>query len=100
MARPTLDLHPLAIDEAEAAYDWYAERNPLVAELFGQELDRAISQILDSPERWPSHEQRTRRILLHRFPYMIVYRTTGSAIRVLAVAHVRRRPGYWKTRIS
>ena len=37
---------------------------------------------------------------MRRFPYLIVYRVTASAIQVVAVAHARRRPGYWKTRLA
>ena len=37
---------------------------------------------------------------MRRFPYLIVYRTTSTAIQVVAVAHGRRRPGYWKTRFA
>jgi len=40
----------------------------------------------------------TRRILLRRFPYQIVYRLKPDGIVVVAVAHLKRRPGYWKSR--
>ena len=44
------------------------------------------------------HLHGTRKFLLRRFPYGVVYRITKSAIQVIAVAHGRRRPGYWKSR--
>jgi toxin ParE1/3/4 len=37
-----------------------------------------------------------RRRVLHRFPYSVIYEAQGSTVTVLAVAHHRRRPGYWK----
>jgi toxin ParE1/3/4 len=40
----------------------------------------------------------SRRYLLHRFPFQIVYRARGETIEVVAVAHLKRRPGYWKSR--
>jgi len=40
----------------------------------------------------------TRRVLVHRFPYQVVYRLTASEILIVAVAHLKRRPGYWKDR--
>ena len=98
MAAPSVRFHPDAIAEAKAAYEWYAERNPSAANAFIAALDRAVSQIVESPERWPMHQHRTRKILLRRFPYSVIYRITESAIQVIAVAHGRRRPGYWKTR--
>jgi toxin ParE1/3/4 len=44
------------------------------------------------------HLHGTRKFLLRRFPYAVVYRITESAIQVIAVAHGRRRPSYWKSR--
>ena len=98
MAAPNVRLHHDAIAEAKAAYDWYAKRNPTAANAFISELDNAISQIQTGPERWTMHLHGTRKFLLRRFPYSVVYRITKSAIQVIAVAHGRRRPGYWKSR--
>ena len=98
MAAPSVRLHPNAIAEAKAAYEWYAERNPSAANAFISELDHAISQIQKGPERWTTHLHGTRRFLLRRFPYVVVYRVAESTIQVIAVAHGRRRPGYWKSR--
>jgi len=98
LAAPSVRLHPEAIAEAKAAYEWYAERNPAAANAFISELDDAISQIQTSPERWPMHLHDTRKFLFRRFPYGVIYRITESAIQVIAVAHGRRRPGYWKSR--
>jgi plasmid stabilization system protein ParE len=61
-------------------------------------LDHAIGAIRDNPQRWPRHVHSTRKYLLRRFPYGVIYRMTDAAIEVVAVAHGRRRPGYWKTR--
>ena len=100
MAAPSVRLHPDAIAGAKAAYDWYAERNPSAANAFISELDHAISQIQKGPERWTMHLRGTRRLLLRRFPYAVVYRITQSTIQVIAVAHGRRRPGYWNVRLQ
>ncbi len=98
MARPTLEFHPLAVEEARAAREWYAERSPTIAHDFVAELDRAMEQIVEAPDRWPTYSHGTRRYLLHRFPYMVVYRERKSVIQVIAVAHGRRKPGYWEAR--
>jgi toxin ParE1/3/4 len=68
VARPSVRLHPDAIAEAKAAYEWYAERNPSAANAFISELDHAINQIQSSPERWSMHVRDTRKFLLRRFP--------------------------------
>lgn len=91
-------LHPEAVDEAQAARMWYAERSESAADSFLAELDYGIESISESPERWPLFVHGTRRYLFHRFPFQIVYRVMNDRIEVVAVAHGRRRPGYWKAR--
>lgn len=98
MDRRSAELHPEAIAEARAAYRWYAEQNPSAAIAFMTELDHAISEIETSPERWPVHLHGTRKFLFRRFPYAVIYRITERDLQVIAVAHGRRRPGYWRSR--
>ena len=98
MAARNVRFHPEAIAEAHAAYEWYAERNPSAADAFISELDHAIRQIKSKPQVWPVHSQGTRRFLFRRFPYGVIYRIIESTIQVIAVAHGRRRPGYWRSR--
>ncbi|HEY5626897.1 MAG TPA: type II toxin-antitoxin system RelE/ParE family toxin [Nitrospira sp.] len=90
--------HPDAVDEAHAARMWYAERSQSAADSFLAELDLGIEFIADAPERWPLFVNGTRRYLFHRFPFQIVYRVMNDRVEVVAVAHGRRRPGYWKKR--
>ncbi len=98
MVRPSVELHPDAISEAQAAYEWYAERNRSAANAFMAALDDAVNKIADSPERWPLHLHGTRNFLMRRFPYSVIYRPTNATIHVVAVAHGRSRPGYWRRR--
>ena len=93
-----VDVHPEAVYEAQAARQWYEAKNPHAANAFLADLDTGIESIRTAPELYPSYLYGTRRYLMRRFPYLIVYRTTAAAIQVLAVAHSRRRPGYWKSR--
>ena len=62
------------------------------------ELDRAVELISENPMRWPIHLHGTRHFLLRRFPFGVVYRELGETLQIVAVAHGRRRPGYWKGR--
>lgn len=98
MADHPVELHPEALIEARAAFDWYRERNSAAAAAFLAEIDVAINEIAASPGRWPGFLHGTRRFLLHRFPFSVVYRVTDAAIQVVAFAHARRRPGYWSER--
>jgi len=88
-------LHPEAIREAHAAREWYNAWSDEVADAFMAEMDSAVERIEESPRQWPTYLGRTRRYLLRRFPFFVVFRETNDRIEVLAVAHARRRPGYW-----
>ncbi|MCU0727227.1 MAG: type II toxin-antitoxin system RelE/ParE family toxin [Planctomycetes bacterium] len=90
--------HPEAVEEARAARLWYGERNEDAAVAFMTELDRAVGAVRAEPSAWPPCLAGTRRHVLRRFPYSLIYRKTGSTIVVVAVAHASRRPGYWRGR--
>lgn len=98
MPSRTVELHPEAAVEAQAAREWYDERGPALGKAFLAELDRAIDRIVESPDRWPKFRAGIRRYLMRRFPFMVIYRQIGEVIQVLAVAHARRKPGYWRHR--
>ncbi len=89
-----------ALEEAEDAARWYAERSSEAAAAFVEELERSVAEIQRAPGTWPAYEYDTRRFLLARFPFSIVYRVEPNRLVVVAVSHAHRRPGYWKGRIS
>jgi len=86
------------VREAEAARDWYAAQSPRAAAEYLFELDAAFAAILEHPQRWPTHVEGTRRYLLKRFPFGVVYREAEGLVEFLAVAHASREPGYWRRR--
>lgn len=92
-----LEFHPLAVAEGEDAAAWYAARNPRVAARFTDELEAALSLVIEAPDRWPTFFG-LRRVTLGRFPYSVLYRDEPSRVLVVAIAHARRRPGYWQGR--
>jgi len=89
--------HPDAVIDAREARLWYARVDAALGDAFADELDNAIGRIAETPLTWV-HAANDQRYLLHRFPYSIVYRLRGEEIHVLAVAHLRRKPGYWRDR--
>jgi toxin ParE1/3/4 len=93
-----LEILKPAAEEAIEAARWYYERNVKAAEAFQREVRAAFDRIRESPDIWPVHHHDTRRVLLERFPYEIVYRILADAFLIVAVAHCRRRPGYWRGR--
>jgi plasmid stabilization system protein ParE len=89
-----------ALAEAEAAARWYAERSATAAVAFSDELDAAESAIARLPDVGPRFDDGTRRYLLRRFPFSVIYRVESRRVLIVAVAHGHRRPGYWKSRVQ
>ncbi len=94
----TIEFLAEAVEDAEAATRWYAERSPRAALAFVSEIEHAVSEILRLPQSWPAFLRGTNRFLLRRFPYSIIYRYHDDRITVIAVAHAHRRPGFWRGR--
>src|SRR5438552_12245182 len=92
-------LHPEARAELREARKWYFERSPLSATAFAHAVDNAVSQIVEAPTRYPMAEHQTRKFVLQRFPFNIFYRPGESETVLVAVAHQKRRPGYWSSRV-
>lgn len=99
MARLPLEFHPDARIDAIEAYDWYAGRSQKAADAFQEQLQDAGRAIQHSPERWADYLFGTRRYLMRRYPFVIVYRVAVDRIEIMAVAHGRQKPGYWKGRL-
>lgn len=94
------EYHPAAIVEAAEAYEWYGERSSQASENFWSELIRARALVADQPDLWPPYFHGTRVFRFRNFPYGLVYVRQDSLIIGLAVAHLRRRPGYWRQRLT
>jgi plasmid stabilization system protein ParE len=90
--------HPDARDEAYRGVDYYRERSAVAAARFDAAIEHAVATIADAPEQWPRYLFGTRRYVFSGFPYSLVYRAGQKSVEVYAVAHAKRRPGYWKRR--
>ena len=96
----TIVVNPEAEAEIEQAADFYHGRQQGLDEQFLAEIAAAFDRIVRFPDAAPAVGRGARRLVLARFPYVIVYRVQGDEIRVYAVAHQKRRPGYWRKRLS
>ena len=95
-----ITLHPDADAEVTEAARYYESREPgLGSDLLG-EVERALGQILTSPEASEKIGRRVRRKSLWRFPYNLVYAVYPERIRIVAFAHQKRRPFYWRKRLK
>ena len=98
MADAEVVFHPEASAEYSEAYVWYAEHDPRAADRFEQEVESAVQRIGQDPHRWPRYDETHRKLVLRRFPYLVIYREHGGRLRIVAVAHGYRKPGYRKKR--
>ncbi|HEV8433011.1 MAG TPA: type II toxin-antitoxin system RelE/ParE family toxin [Thermoanaerobaculia bacterium] len=88
-----------ASEEAEEATRWYRDRSAAAEAAFLVEFDHAITVVTDAPQRWPRYVAGTRRYVFHTFPYSLVYFVEEGMVKVVAVAHHKRRHGYWRPRL-
>jgi len=65
---------------------------------FVAEFERTANFVLANPLLGAVFRGTRRRYILRRFPYSIIYQVAAEELRILAIAHHRRRPGYWVNR--
>ncbi len=82
----------------DGSFDWYAGRSHQAALRFTDSLDAALMQVTENPTRFDSIDGVHRECALKKFPFRLVYRVLENRILVVAIAHTRRRPGYWRNR--
>ena len=93
MDRP--EFHRLAEHELNEAAQYYDREEPGLGSSFLEEVDRCLRSIEAHPEAGHLLRGLVRRRLLRRFPYALLYKIRPSAVRILAVMNLKRRPMYW-----
>ena len=99
------DFHPEARAEFVAGVDWYDERDTGVGARFEIAVREAVDAAVESPEswaKWPDWDREpiVRSKGVNDFPYRVVYFVEGDLLMIVAVAHTKRRPGYWRDRVT
>ena len=95
-----IEFHPDAEQDLSEAKDWYRVRSKLAARAFATDVADSLRYIAASPNRWPEVRLGERRFVLSRFPFSILYRVRANVVFITAVAHQKRRPGYWRDRTA
>ena len=90
---------PDAEEEMYEAVKYYQSQTSGLGVDYLSEVERAIASIAQSPMTWPKLDGELRRRLVRRFPFGILYYIEPEEIVIVAVAHLRRKPGYWKKRL-
>ncbi|MGH2609825.1 MAG: type II toxin-antitoxin system RelE/ParE family toxin [Tepidiformaceae bacterium] len=87
-----------AIGDGVQAREWYALGQRDRSKEFDEELQRALDRVAQFPRSGAPYLAGTRRVLLRRFPYFVVYRVRGNTVVVLAIAHFSQETGFWMGR--
>jgi len=85
---------PFANNDEYEAYEWYEKQRIGLGEELLKELQTAYPKIANNPEHYSFIDERKelRDFLIHRFPYLIVYRIKVDAIEIIAVHHAKKYP--------
>ena len=92
-------LEPAQI-EFEEAVNYYNGQRPNLGNEFAGEIANTIKRILRYPEAWRRISKRARRCRTKRFPYSVIYQIRDDRVLIVAIAHDRRKPFYWRDRIK
>ena len=80
--------------------EYYARLSVRLSERYDKAVVAAEARAAESPDLWPKYKHKTRRVVDRKFKFSLVYLYTESEIVVIAIAPSRRKPGYWKGRLS
>ncbi|MCA8926302.1 MAG: type II toxin-antitoxin system RelE/ParE family toxin [Planctomycetes bacterium] len=90
--------------EIRSAARWYEDRREGLGEALVLAVRETVLALREAPE---SHSPlgeagsfRFRQAKVRRFPYRVVFLETDTELLIVAVAHERRRPGYWQSRLT
>ena len=86
------------LELAEAAR-WYNSQSRGLGSDLRREVKAAVARIVANPEWFGILEDDIRCCLVHRFPYGILYEIRPDCVLIVAVMHLHRAPGYWKSRV-
>lgn len=97
---PRVLFTPAARADLTDAVTWYEAHAPEIVPQFHEALRAIVLRVAENPKQFPPSPHQTRRALLRRFPYLVIFRPTQSAIYVVAVFHTSRDPRRWRQRTS
>jgi plasmid stabilization system protein ParE len=89
---------PGARVDFDESFEWYSLRSTQTAIRFANAIDSALAEVAANPSRYVSIDGIHRECSVKKFPFRIVYRVVDAGVLVVAIAHAKRRTGYWKRR--
>jgi plasmid stabilization system protein ParE len=94
-----LRLRRAAKADIDSAFDWYELQTVGLGADFLEALNICLTQIQQNPFLYPIVHRETRRAVLRRFPYSVLYLVTDNSIIVIGCFHARRNPATWLGRV-
>jgi len=89
---------PFAREELNEAASFYEARVPGLGAACLDDVDRSIEMMCANPRIGAVAGRTFRKVLVRRFPYSIIYALRDEELVIVAIAHQRKRPGYWRGR--
>lgn len=96
----TVRYHPEARAEFLHEVAYYAAISDRLAERYDRAVQAAETHAATTPETWPNYKHKTRRIVDRQFKFPLVYLHDENEVHIVAVAPTKRKPGYWRARLS
>lgn len=93
-----VEFHPAASQEIEAASSFYEDRRQGLGEERADEVEDVCLLLSEYPTLGRKADAVHRSVPLRRFPFIVFYRVHETTVEIVAVAHKRKRPGYWRHR--
>jgi plasmid stabilization system protein ParE len=91
-------VQPLAEQDIRDAFDWYEDKRNGLGYDFLLHIDAGFELILRDPFAFPIEYKNTRKHLIKRFPFKIIYLIENDIVIILAVLHGKRDPNLLKSR--
>ena len=92
-------LTPAELEMTEASL-FYDDATSGLGNDFLDDVQQAVDRLCSYPQAGEEVAPGLRRIILHRFPFGIIYSVEEAGILIIAIAHHGRRPGYWRSRVD
>lgn len=92
--------HPRADDEFAEAIAYYAQQSEGVGERFYAHIQQLTAEVEAAPHLHRPWHHGTRRHFSRPFPFALIYAERPTQVLIIAVAHFKRRPDYWRERLG
>lgn len=88
----TLKLHPLAENDLKIALNYYFDISQKLGKRFLSHIDKQFTNILNSPDLYQYETKTSQKVIMKKFPYIIIYEQYEDIIMILAIFHTKQNP--------